>query len=433
MKSFLWSVLILIVTFSSGVARAELVIEITQGIDNPTVIAVSPFAWEGPGVAPEDVAYIIQNDLYRSGQFAPVARENMLGTPSRDEDIFFRDWRMVNAQYLLIGRLTGDQTLIADFAVYDVTKQTLVIQGREESVVGEVRTLSHRIADRVYTALTGIPGAFATKLLYVAVTPIPGEKDYYELTLADADGARPTVLLASREPILAPTWSPDAKEIAYVSFETSRPAIFRQNLQTGAREQLTAFRGLNGSPSWSPDGQRMAMVLSKDGNPDIYVLDMQTYVLERITRNYAIDTEPTWMPDGKSLLFTSDRPGRPQIYRYDFMTGLTDRVTYEGSYNARARVAQDGRNVVLVHQQDGDYKIAVLDLETRRLTALTSTDLDESPSIAPNGSMVLYATKQAGRGILAAVSVDGGARFNLPARDGEVREPAWSPYLPKTP
>ncbi len=433
MKSFLWSVLILIVTFSSGVARAELVIEITQGIDNPTVIAVSPFAWEGSGVAPEDVAYIIQNDLYRSGQFAPVARENMLGTPSRDEDIFFRDWRMVNAQYLLIGRLTGDQTLIADFALYDVTKQTLVIQGREESVVGEVRTLSHRIADRVYTALTGIPGAFATKLLYVAVTPIPGEKDYYELTLADADGARPRVLLASREPILAPTWSPDAKEIAYVSFETSRPAIFRQNLQTGAREQLTAFRGLNGSPSWSPDGQRMAMVLSKDGNPDIYVLDMQTYVLERITRNYAIDTEPTWMPDGKSLLFTSDRPGRPQIYRYDFVTGLTDRVTYEGSYNARARVAQDGRNVVLVHQQDGDYKIAVLDLETRRLTALTSTDLDESPSIAPNGSMVLYATKQAGRGILAAVSVDGGARFNLPARDGEVREPAWSPYLPKTP
>lgn len=433
MKAFLLSLGVLVVTLSSWVVRAELVIEITQGIDNPTVIAVSPFAWEGLGVAPEDVAYVIQNDLYRSGQFAPVARENMLGTPSRDEDIFFRDWRMVNAQYLLIGRLTGEQTLTADFALYDVTKQTLVIQGSEQAVKDEVRTLAHRIADRVYTALTGIPGAFATKLLYVAVTPIPGEKDYYELTLADADGARPRVLLASREPILAPTWSPDAKEIAYVSFETSRPAIFRQNLQTGAREQLTAFRGLNGSPSWSPDGIRMAMVLSKDGNPDIYVLDLQTYSLERITRNYAIDTEPTWMPDGKSLLFTSDRPGRPQIYRYDFVTGLTDRVTYEGSYNARARVAQDGRNVVLVHQQDGDYKIAVLDLETRRLTALTSTDLDESPSIAPNGSMVLYATKQAGRGILAAVSVDGGARFNLPARDGEVREPSWSPYLPKKP
>ncbi len=433
MKAYFLSVGILVVTLLSSVARAELVIEITQGIDNPTVIAVSPFAWEGPGLAPEDVAYVIQNDLYRSGQFAPVARDNMLGTPSRDEDIFFRDWRMVNAQYLLIGRLTGEQTLTADFALYDVTKQTLVIQGTEQAVEGEVRTLAHRIADRVYTALTGIPGAFATKLLYVAVTPVPGEKDYYELTLADADGARPRVLLASREPILAPTWSPDATEIAYVSFETSRPAIFRQNLQTGSREQLTAFRGLNGSPSWSPDGRRMAMVLSKDGNPDIYVLDLETYALERITRHYDIDTEPTWMPDGKSLLFTSDRPGRPQIYRYDFVTGLTDRVTYEGSYNARARVAQDGRNVVLVHQQDGDYKIAVLDLETRRLTALTSTDLDESPSIAPNGSMVLYATKQAGRGILAAVSVDGGARFNLPARDGEVREPSWSPYLPKTP
>jgi TolB protein len=250
MKAFFLSVVVSVATFLSPVARAELVIEITQGIDNPTVIAISPFAWEGPGLAPEDVAFVIQNDLYRSGQFAPVARENMLGTPSRDEDIFFRDWRMVNAQYLLIGRLTGEHTLTADFALYDVNKQTLVIQGSEQAVRGEVRTLAHRIADRVYTALTGIPGAFATKLLYVAVTPIPGEKDYYELTLADADGARPRVLLASREPILAPTWSPDATEIAYVSFETSRPAIFRQNLQTGAREQLTAFRGLNGSPSW---------------------------------------------------------------------------------------------------------------------------------------------------------------------------------------
>jgi TolB protein len=413
--------------------RAELVIEITQGIDNPTVIAVSPFAWQGVGLPPEDVAYIVENDLYRSGQFTPVARENMLGTPSRDEDIFFRDWRMVNAQYLLIGSITPGAEFVADFALYDVLKQTLVIQGSERAPTSDARMLAHRIADRVYTALTGIPGAFATKLLYVAVTPVPGEKDYYELTLADSDGARPKVLLASREPILAPTWSPDTKEIAYVSFETSRPAIFRQNLTSGAREQLTAFRGLNGSPAWSPDGKRMAMVLSKDGSPDIYVLDLATYQLERITRHYAIDTEPTWMPDGKSLLFTSDRGGRPQIYRYDFVTGLTDRVTFEGSYNARARVAQDGRNVVLVHQQDGDYKIAVYDIETRRMTALTSTDLDESPSIAPNGSMVLYATKQAGRGILAAVSVDGGARFNLPARSGEVREPSWSPYLPKRP
>jgi TolB protein len=412
-------------------ARAELVIEITQGVDDPTAIAVVPFATDG--TVPEDIAAIVQGDLTRSGQFAPVERADMLSLPSTEGEIFYRDWRAIETEFLLIGRASvsadADAALRIDYELYDVNREAPVESGTVSGPVNEARMLAHRVADAVYERLTGIPGAFATRLLYVSVTRNPTGRDYFRLTLADADGARPIVLLESREPVLAPTWSPDGSEVAYVSFETGRPAIFRQDLRSGEREQLTNFRGLNSSPAWSPDGNTLAMVLSKDGSPDIYLMDLASRRLTRITQHYAIDTEPAWMPDGKSLLFTSDRGGRPQIYRYDLRSGTTDRVTFEGVYNARARVAQDGRNVALVHQREGQFHIAVHDLVTERLHVLTSTDLDESPSIAPNGSMVLYSTKSGGRGILAAVSVDGGVKFRLPARSGDVREPAWSPYL----
>ncbi|TXS96557.1 Tol-Pal system protein TolB [Parahaliea maris] len=422
-------ILSLVLTLVTLGARAELVIEITQGVDNPTAIAVSPFAWQGGGTAPEDIAQVVQGDLARSGQFAPVDRRDMLGRPSTEKEVFYRDWRAISAEYLLIGRVSGTEQMRIEYELFDVNRQAKVFDGTETGPASEARMLAHRVSDKIYEKLTGIPGAFATRLLYVSVTRNPTGKDYYRLTLADSDGARPIVLLESREPILAPSWSPDGSEIAYVSFETTRPAIFRQNLATGQREQLTNFKGLNSSPAWSPDGKTMAMVLSKDGSPDLYLMDLASKRLTRITRHYAIDTEPTWMPDGKSLLFTSDRGGRPQIYRYDLRSGTTERVTYEGAYNARARVAQDGRNVVVVHQSNGRFHIAIYDLVTNRMQVLTSTELDESPSIAPNGSMVLYATKSGDRGILAAVSVDGGVKFRLPAREGDVREPAWSPYM----
>ena len=414
--------------FSAGL-QAQLRIEINQGVDNPTPIAVVPFAWQGAGAASEDVAQIVDADLARSGQFAPVSRRDMLSYPSRGSDIYFRDWRAINSNYVLIGRVFDGPEIRVEYQLFDTTRQVEITAGSVVGTAQEIRMLSHRVADAIYEKLTGIPGAFATRLLYVSVTRNPTGKDFYRLVLSDSDGARPIVLLEGRDPILSPSWSPDGNEVAYVSFETSRPAIYRQNLRTGAREQLTNFKGLNNSPVWSPDGNSMAMVLSKDGNPDLYLMNLTSRQLTRLTRHYAIDTEPTWMPDGKALLFTSDRGGRPQIYRYDLMTGKITRVTFEGTYNARARVAQDGRNVALVHQRDGQYHIAVHDLVTGKLTVLTATSLDESPSIAPNGSIVLYATKRNEVGILGAVAVDGGVRFSLPARDGNVQEPAWSPYI----
>lgn len=431
MPNFLRVVVFSLVT-ATFPALAQLQIEITRGVDNPTPIAVVPFGWSGAGASPEDVARIIDSDLARSGQFSPVSRRDMLSYPSRGSELYFRDWRAINSDYVLIGRyeLAAAGNLKLSWQLFDSTRELSVEEGVVTGTASEVRMLAHKIADEVYETLTGIPGAFATRLLYVSVTRNPAGKDFYRLTIADSDGARPIVLLESREPILGPSWSPDGNEVAYVSFETSRPAIYRQNLRTGAREQLTNFKGLNNSPVFSPDGNSMAMVLSKDGSPDIYLMNLASKRLTRLTKHYAIDTEPTWMPDGQSLLFTSDRGGRPQIYRYDLKSGNTTRVTFEGRYNARARVAQDGRNVALVHQQDGAYHIAVHDLVTERLTVLTTTSLDESPTIAPNGSIVLYATKRDGKSILGAVAVDGGVSFNLPAREGEVQEPAWSPYLP---
>ncbi len=430
MKSYCLRLMGLVFLVATMGARAELTIEITQGVDNPTPIAVVPFAWKGSGAAPADVAQVIDGDLARSGQFAPVSRGDMLGFPSTAGEVFYRDWRAINAEYLLIGRVSSEaDQMRVEYELYSVLRQTKVHGGWVQGPASEARMLAHDVADSVYEKLTGIPGAFATRLLYISVTPVPGGNDYFRLTLADSDGQRPIVLLESREPVLGPAWSPDGRHIAYVSFETGRPAIYRQELATGKREQLTNFKGLNGAPAFSPDGNSLAMVLSKDGSPDIYLMDLASKRIRRLTRHYAIDTEPVWMPDGNSILFTSDRGGRPQIYSYDLRSGKEERVTYDGTYNARARIAQDGRNLVMVHQREGKFHIALKDLVTDRMQILTSTELDESPSIAPNGSMVLYATKHEGRGILAAVSVDGGVKFRLPAREGEVREPAWSPYM----
>ena len=304
-----------VLAFAAIAAKAQLTIEIREGSDNPTAIAVVPFAWQGAGAPPEDIAAVVDGDLARSGQFAPIARTDMLGSPTSEADVFYRDWRAINAEYLLIGRVSGTQPLRIDYELYDVLRQKRILAGTESGPPKEARMLGHQVADAVYEKLTGIPGAFATRLLYISVARQPGGKDLSRLTMSDSDGARPVVLLETREPLLTPTWAPDGKHIAYVSFESGRPAIYRQEIASGKREQLTNFKGLNSSPAWSPDGRSMAMVLSKGGNPDIYLMDLATRQLRQLTRHYAIDTEPTWMPDGKSLLFTSDRGGKPQIYR----------------------------------------------------------------------------------------------------------------------
>lgn len=403
---------------------AELTIEITQGVNDPTPIAIVPF---GGDKTPENIASIVSADLQRSGLFRPIPPRDMLSLPSRGADILFRDWRIMGANYILVGELKqGSEGYVLSYELFDVISQRRIFSKTTTGGFTALRDIAHAASDEVYEEITGIRGAFSTKILYVE--DLRKGPNRYRLVKADADGARPKIIFRSSEPLMSPTWSPDLTEVAYVSFETSRPAIFRHNILTNKRQQLTNFKGLNGAPSYSPDGKKLALVLSKDGNPEVYVMDIATRKFTRVTRHFAIDTEPNWTGDGKGIIFTSNRGGSPQIYQVTLASGRVERLTFEGDYNARPRVSPDGKSLVMVHREQGVYHIAWQDIASGDLRILTETWLDESPSIAPNGAMLMYATQHRNKGVLAAVSMDAGVKFRLPSKQGDVREPAWSPF-----
>ena len=413
-------------------ALAELQIEITKGVDNAVRVAVVPFAWKGMRKPKIDVGNVISSDLGFSGRFEALSTSKMLSFPDDSSQVLPRDWRMLGVEYLVVGSLEPrGQIVRLSFELYSIQKEAVIQEQVIEGSSKDLRDMAHHVSDVVYAELTGIDGAFSTEIMYVtAVDDDLGRK--FALNIADSDGQRVRTILESREPILSATWAPDGKAIAYVSFEYSgRPAIFLHELSSGDRQILTRFEGLNGAPSFSPNGKQLALVLSKDGNPDIYVLDLESRRLRRITRHYGIDTEPSWTADGGSLVFTSNRGGQPQIYQLRLADFQIQRLTFEGDYNAKASVLKDGSGMVMVHRREGIFHIALLDLKRGILSVLTQTSLDESPSVAPNGSMLIYATQESGEGILAAVSIDGGVRFNLPSSDGDVREPAWSPVKRK--
>ena len=415
--------------------HAQIAIEIDRGRDNPLRIAIVPFAGEDSASARERISDIVSRDLARSGQFSPLPVTDMLSLPRSQDEVFFRDWRISGVDFLVIGglSLTPAGELQANWTLFDVLGERILWHGLVTGAEGAQRDIAHQISDTIYESITGIEGAFSTKLMYVLVQDAGTDDVNYRLEMADADGERPITLLESSEPILSPSFSPDASSIVFVWFENGRSGIYQQQLDTGARRRLAQFQGINTSPVFSPDGSRLALVISRDGNPEIYTLDLSApesdAALLRLTRHPAIDTEPDWMADGSGIVFTSDRGGRPQVYRYDFSTGLTDRLTFIGDWNARPRIMPTGDHIAFIHRRENRYHLAIQDLTRDRVRVLTETALDESPSIAPNSSMLIYATKQGNQGILAVVSVDGAVKYRLPSNIGDVREPAWSPRL----
>lgn len=412
-----------------GSVQAADPLVISQGADRATPIAVVPFGWQGGSVLPEDMSQIIGNDLRNSGYFEPIPRQNMISLPAQASEVIYRDWKALGAQYVLVGNIVPNGgRLQVQYALFNVNTEQQIMTGNVGGGTDQLRDMAHHIADQSFEKLTGVKGAFSTRLLYVTAERMGANNTRYTLQRSDYDGARAVTLLQSREPILSPSFAPDGRRIAYVSFEQRRPRIFVQHIDTGRREQITNFEGLNGAPAWSPDGNRLAFVLSRDGNPEIYVMDMGTRQMRRVTNHYAIDTEPFWGKDGQTLYFTSDRAGRPQIYKTNINSGAVERVTFVGNYNANPKLSADEKTLVMIHRQDGFtvFKVAAQDLETNRLRILSDTSLDESPTVAPNGTMLIYATRQQGRGVLMLASTNGRVRLPLPTAQGEVREPSWS-------
>ena len=406
-----------------AVSLAQLRVEITGVGSQQFPIAIAPFARDGQ--VPVEIDSVVRADLARSGLFRIVDA----GSAAIPENaaVALPDWKARGADALTIGSVSrlADGRFDVRFRLLDTIRQGQLDGLSIVSPASDLRLTAHRIADRIYEKLTGERGVFATRIAYVVQT----SRNAWELHIADADGANPQSALRSREPIISPAWAPDGSRLAYVSFETGKPVVYVHTVATGARKAVANFRGSNSAPAWSPDGKTLAVTLTREGNSQVFLMNADGGNVRRLTTSSGIDTEPSFSPDGQSIYFTSDRGGGPQVYRMPATGGGAQRVTFNGDYNISPRLSPDGKLLAYVGRRGGQFKVHVLDLASGQETPVTDTVRDESPSFAPNGRMLLYATEVNGRGILASASVDGRVRTRLSGPSGDIREPTWGPFI----
>ncbi len=407
-----------------GHAHAALTIEIVGSGANQIPVAIVPFA--GEAALPQGISTVVAADLQRSGLFKIVDSAAAPFQPHEQSEVNYTDWRARGAEALAIGSILRlpDGKLEVRFHLLDAVKQTPLAGYSYVISAAQLRATAHKIADLIYEKLTGDVGVFGTRIAYIVKSG-----KHHELQVADADGYGAQTVLASSEPIISPSWSPDGTRLAYVSFERKKPIIYVQSLLSGQRQVLAQFKGNNSAPAWSPDGKQLAIVLTRDGGSQIYMINADGSGLKRLSYSSGIDTEPSFSPDGAWIIYTSDRGGSPQIYRMNTSGNSVQRLTFEGNYNVSPRFSPDGKSFTFIQRVSGSFHVALQDLATGQVQVLTDTRMDESPSFAPNGKMLLYATEISGRGILAAVSSDGRVKQRLSTQSGDVREPEWGPLL----
>ena len=389
-----------------------------------------PFA--GNASVSKKLNKVIRNDLSRTGEFSLLDERLLLPLEIENEEINYQDWRLLGMDYLVAGNIVKEKNSIdVSYEIYDIQKRRKIRSSKVFGLPNQLRQLAHYTSDGIYESIAGIKGIASTKLLYVNEIKSEDIKSRYRLMLADSDGANEQTLLSSSEPIISPSWSPDGKKVAYVSFETGLAKVYIQNIASGKRESVLSKNTQISSPSWSPDGKYLSLTIYQDGNAEIYILRLRDKTLTRMTNQFAIDTESSWSPKGNKILFTSGRSGSPQIYELDLrrLNSKAKRISFEGSYNAKASYLPNEEGIIFVHRStDGLFHIALKYKKENFIRILTEAKMDESPSVAPNGNMVIYGITEGDQSMLAGFSLSG-ATFKLPASQGEVREPAWSNFL----
>ena len=409
---------------------SELFLEITKGSEDPFKVAMIPFA--GNSSVSKKLNKVIRNDLSRTGEFSLLDERLLLPLEIENEEINYQDWRLLGMDYLVVGNIVKEKNSIdVSYEIYDIQKRRKIRSSKVFGLPNQLRQLAHYTSDGIYESIAGIKGIASTKLLYVNEIKSADIKSRYRLMLADSDGANEQTLLSSSEPIISPSWSPDGKKVAYVSFETGLAKVYIQNIASGKRESVLSKNTQISSPSWSPDGKYLSLTIYQDGNAEIYILRLRDKTLTRMTNQFAIDTESSWSPKGNKILFTSGRSGSPQIYELDLrrLNSKAKRISFEGSYNAKASYLPNEEGIIFVHRStDGLFHIALKYKKENFIRILTEAKMDESPSVAPNGNMVIYGITEGDQSMLAGFSLSG-ATFKLPASKGEVREPAWSNFL----